>query len=197
VIAAEPVRLAGDRLISRSMDNRLGAYVALEALRRTDERDSLQDAGFAAIAAVQEEIGLFGARTSAFEVQPDLAIAVDVTHATDAPGVNEKELGSHPLGSGPVIGRGSTLSPKLFELLVETAEDAGIDYSVGASGRGTSTDADVIQISRSGIATGLVSIPLRYMHSPVELVDLGDLEATVELIAAFAARVSADIDLSR
>ncbi len=196
VIAAEPVRLAGDRLISRSMDNRLGAYVALEALRRCHERGSLK-ASFAAIAAVQEEIGLFGARTSAFEVRPDLAIAVDVTHATDAPGVDEKEVGSHPLGSGPVIGRGSTLSPKLFELLVETAEAEGIDHSIGASGRGTSTDADMIQISRSGIPTGLVSIPLRYMHSPVELVDLGDLEATVELIAAFAARVEDGIDLSR
>ena len=196
VIAAEPVPHAGDRLASRSMDNRLGSYVALEALRRCHERGSLQ-ASFAAVAAVQEEIGLFGARTSAFEVRPDLAIAVDVTHATDAPGVDEKEVGSHPLGSGPVIGRGSTLSPKMFELLVETAEDEGIEYSVGASGRGTSTDADVIQISRSGIPTGLVSIPLRYMHSPVELVDLGDLEATVELIAAFAARVADGIDLSR
>jgi len=193
VIAAEPVRLAGDRLISRSMDNRLGAYVALEALRRCD---SLK-AGFAAVAAVQEEVGLFGARTAAFEVRPDLAIAVDVTHATDAPGVDEKEVGSHPLGSGPVIGRGSTLSPKMFELIVEAAEEEGIDYTVGASGRGTSTDADVLQISRSGIPTGLVSIPLRYMHSPVELVDLGDLEATVELIAAFAARVADGIDLSR
>jgi endoglucanase len=196
VIAAEPVPLAGDRLASRSMDNRLGSYVALEALRRCHERGSLQ-ASFAAVAAVQEEIGLFGARTSAFEVRPDLAIAVDVTHATDAPGVDEKEVGSHPLGSGPVIGRGSTLSPKMFELLVETAEDEGIEYSVGASGRGTSTDADVIQISRSGIPTGLVSIPLRYMHSPVELVDLDDLEATVELVAAFAARVADGIDLSR
>jgi endoglucanase len=196
VIAAEPVRLAGDRLISRSMDNRLGAFVALEALRRCHERESLQ-ASFAAVAAVQEEIGLFGARTSAFEIRPDLAIAVDVTHATDAPGVDEKEVGSHPLGSGPVIGRGSTLSPKLFELLVETAEAEGIEHTVGASGRGTSTDADVIQISRSGIATGLVSIPLRYMHSPVELVDLGDLEAAVELVAAFAARVADGIDLSR
>jgi putative aminopeptidase FrvX len=196
VIAAEPVRLAGDRLISRSMDNRLGAYVALESLRRCHERDSLQ-ASFAAVAAVQEEIGLFGARTSAFEVRPDLAIAVDVTHATDAPGVEEKEVGSHPLGSGPVIGRGSTLSPKMFELLVEAAEAEGIEHTVGASGRGTSTDADVIQISRSGIPTGLVSIPLRYMHSPVELVDLGDLEATVELVAAFAGRVADGIDLSR
>jgi putative aminopeptidase FrvX len=195
-IAAEPVRLAGDRLVSRAMDNRLGAYVALEALRRCHERGSLSWS-FAAIAAVQEEIGLFGARTSAFEVRPDLAIAVDVTHATDAPGVDEKEVGSHPLGSGPAIGRGSTLSPKVFELLVETAEEAGIEHTVGASGRGTSTDADAIQISRSGIPTGLVSIPLRYMHSPVELVDLGDLEATVELIAAFAARLGEGVDLSR
>jgi len=196
VIAAEPVRLAGNRLASRSMDNRLGSYVALEALRRCHERDSLS-ASFAAVAAVQEEIGLFGARTSTFEVRPDLAVAVDVTHATDAPGVDEKEVGSHPLGSGPVIGRGSTLSPKLFELLVEAAEEEGIEHSIGASGRGTSTDADMIQISRSGVATGLVSIPLRYMHSPVELVDLDDLEATVELIAAFASRVAEGIDLSR
>jgi putative aminopeptidase FrvX len=197
VIAAEPVGLAGERLVSRAMDNRLGAYVALEALRRTNERGSLDGTSFAAVAAVQEEIGLFGARTSAFAVQPDLAIAVDVTHATDAPGVDEKEVGSHPLGSGPAIGRGSTLSPKLFELLVEAAEDAGIEHTVAASGRGTSTDADAIQISRSGIPTGLVSVPLRYMHSPVELVDLGDVEAAVELIAAFAAGLRADVDLSR
>ena len=196
VIAAEPVRLAGGRLISRAMDNRLGAYVALEALRRCHQRDSL-GGSFAAVAAVQEEIGLLGARTAAFEVRPDLAVAVDVTHATDAPGVDEKQIGSHPLGSGPAIGRGSTLSPKLFELLVETAEEAGIEHTVSASGRATNTDADAIQISRSGIPTGLVSIPLRYMHSPVELVDLGDIEATVELIAAFAARLEAGLDLSR
>jgi putative aminopeptidase FrvX len=195
-IAAEPLGLAGDRLVSRAMDNRLGAYVALEALRRCHQRGSLAGS-FAAVAAGQEEIGLFGARTAACQVRPDVAVAIDVTHATDAPGVDEKEIGSHPLGSGPAIGRGSTLSPKVFELLVEAAEEAGIEYSVSASGRSTSTDADAIQISRSGIPTGLVSIPLRYMHSPVELVDLGDVEATVELIAAFAARLSADIDFSR
>jgi endoglucanase len=196
VIAADPTALVGRRLVSRAMDNRLGAYVALEALRRCHERGSLT-AGFAAIAAVQEEIGLYGARTSAFEVRPDLAIAIDVTHATDAPGVDEKQVGSSPLGSGPAIGRGSTLSPKMFELLVETAETAGIEYTISASGRGTSTDADAIQISRSGVPTGLVSIPLRYMHSPVEMVDLADVEATVELIAAFAERVDESIDLSR
>jgi len=196
VIASEPLRLAGDRMVSRSMDNRLGAYVALEALRRCQERDSLQGS-FAAIAAVQEEIGLFGARTSAFAVSPDLAVAIDVTHATDAPGVDEKELGSHEMGSGPVIGRGATLSPKVFELLVEVAEQAGIGHTIGATGNSTSTDADGVQFSRSGIPTGLVSIPLRYMHSPVEMVDLADVEATVELIAAFAARLDDSIDLSR
>jgi putative aminopeptidase FrvX len=196
VIATEPQPMAGDRLVSKAMDNRLGAYVALESLRRCAEGDG-PGGSFAAIASVQEEIGLFGARTAAFEVRPDIAIAVDVTHATDAPGIDEKEEGSHPFGSGPVIGRGSTLSPKVFELLAETAEAEGIDYTITASGRGTSTDADVLQISRSGIPTGVVSIPLRYMHSPVEMVDLRDVEATVELLAAFAARLSDDIDLSR
>ncbi len=195
-IAAEPIRVVGDRLVSRSMDNRLGAFVALESLRRCHERGGLLSS-FAAIAAVQEEIGLFGARTSAFELRPDLAIAVDVTHATDAPGVDEKEIGSHPLGSGPAIGRGSTLSPKVFELLVETAEEAGIEHTISASGRGTSTDADVLQISRSGIPTGLVSIPLRYMHSPVEMVDLADVEATVALITAFALQLNEGVDFSR
>jgi endoglucanase len=196
VIDAEPMSVAGGRLVSRSMDNRLGSYVALEALRRCHERGGLK-ARFAAVAAVQEEIGLFGSRTAAFTVRPDLAVAVDVTHATDAPGVDEKEVGSHPFGSGPVIGRGSTLSPKVYELLRETAEKEGIPYSVGASGNATHTDADSLQISRTGIPTGLVSIPLRYMHSPVEMVDLADLEATVELVAAFAASIAPGIDLSR
>ncbi|MGH2974460.1 MAG: M42 family metallopeptidase [Solirubrobacterales bacterium] len=196
VIAADPVRLAGGRVVSRSMDNRLGAYVALEALRRCHERGSLS-ASFAAIAAVQEEIGLFGARTSAFQVEPDLAIVIDVTHATDAPGIDEKELGSHPLGSGPVIYRGATLSPKLFELLVAIAEEAGIEHTLGATGNSTGTDADAVQFARAGIPTSLVSVPLRYMHSPVEMVDLADLEATVELIVAFAESLNDGLDLSR
>ena len=196
VIATEPQSMAGERLVSKAMDNRLGAYVALESLRRCAEGDG-PGGSFAAVASVQEEIGLFGARTAAFELRPDIAIAVDVTHATDAPGIDEKEEGSHPFGSGPAIGRGSTLSPKVFELLVETAEEEGIDYSISASGRGTSTDADVLQISRSGIPTGVVSIPLRYMHSPVEMVDLRDVEATVELLAAFGRRLSTDWDLTR
>ena len=196
VIAADPVRLAGGRLISRSLDNRLGAYVALEALRRVHERGGFEGQ-MAAVAAVQEEIGSKGAATTAFSLEPDLALAVDVTHATDAPGVEEKELGRHPLGSGPVIGRGSTLSPRIFELLSETAERLDAPHSVEASGRATWTDADAIQIARAGIPAGLISIPLRYMHSPVEMVDLADVEATVELVAAFAAALEPGLDLSR
>lgn len=196
VIAGEPSRLAGGRLVSRAMDNRLGSYVALEALRRCNDSGDIRGS-FAAVAGVQEEIGLHGAKTSAFQVRPDLAVVLDVTHATDAPGIEEKELGSHELGSGPVISRGSTLSPAVFELLVEAAEAAEIPHTLAASGNSTHTDADAIQISRAGIPAGLVSIPLRYMHSPVEMVDLGDVEATIRLITAFASRLDPDIDLTR
>jgi endoglucanase len=196
VVATDPILVDGGRLVSKSMDNRLGAYVALESLRRCHERGELT-VRMAAIASVQEEIGLYGAGTSAFAVAPQLAIAIDVTHATDAPGMDEKESGSHALGSGPVIGRGSTLSPAIFELLCETAERLGIEHTVEASGRRTGTDADAIQISKAGIPTGLVSIPLRYMHSPVEMVDLGDLEAVVELVSGFADSLTGDADLSR
>ena len=196
VIAADPVRLDGSRLVSRSMDNRLGAYVALESLRRVHERGNLKGR-MAAVASVEEEIGLKGALTSSFKVRPDVALAIDVTHATDAPGLNEKELGSHEFGSGPAIGRGSTLSPQVFELLCAAAEGAGIAYTIEAHGRATGTDAGSIHISREGIPTGDLGIPLRYMHSPVEMVDLGDLEAVVELVVAFAEALDETTDLTR
>ena len=196
VIASEPVRLDGSRLVSRSMDNRLGAYVALEALRRVHERGKLRGR-MCAVASVQEEVGLKGAMTSAFAARPDVALAIDVTHETDAPGLNEKELGSHKFGSGPAIGRGSTLSPQVFELLCTAAEGAGIAYTVEAHGRFTGTDSDAVQISRQGVPTGDVGIPLRYMHSPVEMVDLGDLEAVVELVVAFAESLDSGTELGR
>jgi endoglucanase len=196
VIAADPVQLDGSRLVSRSLDDRIGAYVALEALRRVHDRGGLRGR-MAAVAAVQEEIGSHGAHTTAYSIEPDLALAIDVTHATDAPGIEEKELGHHPLGSGAVIARGSTLSPRIFELLVETAERLEIPHTIEASGSRTSTDADAIQIARSGVPTGLVSIPLRYMHSPVELVDLADVDAAVELVAGFALELEPELDLTR
>ncbi len=196
VLAAEPLPLPNGRLASRSLDNRLGSYVALEVARRVAEAGA-GSCSVAGVAAVQEEITMAGSRTTAFAIEPDVAVAVDVTHATDAPGIDKKENGDHALGSGPVIGRGSTLNPKVTELLIETAEAEAIEHTLEASGRSTGTDADAIQIARAGIATGLVSIPLRYMHSAVEMVQLSDVEAVVRLLVAFASRVDGDSDFSR
>ena len=145
----------------------------------------------------QEEITFAGARTTAFTLQPDVAIVVDVTFATDAPGSDEKELGKHRFGSGPVLTRGSTLDPAVFELLHGTAEAEGIPFTVAASARATGTDADAIHLSRAGVPTGAVSIPLRYMHSPVEMVQLDDVEATARLLAAFAQRLEPGTDFRR
>jgi len=196
VITAEPVELRGDRIISRSLDNRLGIYVALEVARRVSEAGG--GAGpVAAVAAVQEEIGAHGARAMAYGLQPDLAIAVDVTHATDAPGVDAGELGEHGLGSGPVITRGAVVSRPLNDLIDAAAESVGIECTTEAAGRSTGTDADSIHLSRTGVATAVVSIPLRYMHPPVELVELADVEATIAVIAAMALRLEAEQTLAR
>ena len=139
-----------------------------------------------AVAAVQEEITFGGSRTTAYALDPDLAIVVDVTHATDAPGVDPKELGKHQLGSGPVIERGSILNPRIFELLHATAEEEGIPFTLAASAGRTGTDADAVHFSRAGVPCGLIGLPLRYMHSPVEVVDLEDVANAARLIAAFA-----------
>ncbi|HTZ88010.1 MAG TPA: M42 family metallopeptidase [Solirubrobacteraceae bacterium] len=196
VIDAEPTELLGGRLISRALDNRLGSYVALEAARLVAEAGG-SGWELAAVAAAQEETTFGGSRTSAFSLAPDAAIVLDVTHATDAPGIEVKEMGKHPLGSGPVISRGSTLNPAVFELLHETAEAEQLPFTVEASGRATGTDADAVHLSRGGIPTGLVSIPLRYMHSPVELVQLEDVENAARLIAAFALRLDSATSFAR
>jgi putative aminopeptidase FrvX len=196
LIAAEPLDLPNGRLVSRALDNRLGVYVALEVARRVKEAGG--GAGpVAGVAAVQEEIGAHGARVMAYGLEPDLAVIVDVTHATDAPGVDPGELGDHGLGSGPVITRGAIVNRALNELLDETAAAEGIACATEASGRGTGTDADVVHFSRAGVPVAVVSIPLRYMHSPVELVDLADVEATIALLTALALRLEADTSLER
>ncbi len=196
VIDSDPVQLLGGRLVSRAMDNRIGSYVALEAARLV-----AQDGGgeweVAAVAATQEEITFGGSRTSAFGLKPDAAIVLDVTHATDAPGIEVKELGKHPLGSGPVVTRGSTIHPRLFELLYDTATAQEIPFTVEASARATGTDADAVHLARAGIPTALVSIPLRYMHSPVELVALEDVHAAARLIAAAALALGGDQSFER
>jgi len=196
VIAGEPVELPNDRVVSRSMDNRLGAFVALETARLV-AADGGAPGDVAGLAVVQEEITFAGARTSAFALEPGVAVVVDVTFSTDPPGNEEKELGKHPTGSGPVIGRGATIHPQVFELLHETAEAHEIPFTVGVSGRFTGTDADAVHLSRSGVPTGVVSIPLRYMHSPVELVQLEDVHNAARLIAAFAQRLGPGTSFER
>jgi putative aminopeptidase FrvX len=196
VIGGEPFEMPNGRIVSRSMDNRLGCFVALETARLVAEAGGAPGDVYGA-AVAQEEITFAGARTTAFTLRPDVAIAVDVTFATDAPGLDEKELGRHRFGSGPVIGRGSTLDPAVFELLHETAEKEGIPFTVAASARATGTDADAIHFAAGGIPTGVVSIPLRYMHSPVEMVQLDDVENAAKLIAAFAQRLEPGLDLRR
>jgi endoglucanase len=196
VIAAEPVELPNGRYVSRSFDNRLGCYVALEAARLVHEAGGAPG-DVHAVAVTQEEITFGGARTTAYSLRPDVAIVVDVTFATDQPGIDEKELGKHRFGSGGVINRGSTMDPKVFDLLYEAGEAEDIPFTVSASARATGTDADAFHISRGGIPTGVVSVPLRYMHSPVEMVQLDDVDNAARLIAAFARRLGPDVDFRR
>jgi endoglucanase len=189
VISGDPVEFPNDRLVSRALDNRLGCYVAYEAARQVAEAGGAAGE-VVAVAAVQEEITFAGARTTAHALRPDVAIVVDVTHATDAPGIDERENGTHPFGSGPVIERGSTLHPQVFELLHDAAEAESIPFTVAASARFTGTDADAFHLSRDGIPTGLIGLPLRYMHSPVEMVQLDDIANAAKLAAAFARRLA-------
>jgi putative aminopeptidase FrvX len=184
-----PLALRGERVASRSFDNRAGCYVALEAARRIAEQGGAPG-DVIAVAAVQEEVGDFaGSRTTAFGIEPDAAIAIDVTRASDIRGGDHEEEGKVSLGAGPTLTRGPTIHPDIFELLHETAEDEGIPFGVEVTRGNTWTDADAVYLSRRGVPTGLVSIPLRYMHSPIETADLGDVEGAVRLIVAFALRL--------
>lgn len=199
VIDARLVELGNNRVASRSVDNRIGAWTVLEALRLLAQQQESLTAQVTAVATTQEEIGYQGggARTSAFALEPDVALVVDVTFATDVPGIEKKQVGEHKLGSGPVLGRGSASHPGVFERLAETAEAEGIPYTIEARPKQTSTDADAIHVVRGGVATANISVPNRYMHSPNEIVSLDDLDATARLIAAFCRGLSADVDFTR
>jgi endoglucanase len=184
-----PLALHGERVASRSFDNRIGCYVALEAARRIAERGG-GPGDVIAVAAVLEEVGDFaGSRTAAFATEPEVALAIDVTRATDIRGGDHEAEGKIFLGGGPTLTRGPLLHPDVFELLHDTAEAEGIPFTLEVSRADTYTDADAVYLSRRGVPTGLVSIPLRYMHSPVETADLADIEGAVRLIAAFALRL--------
>ncbi len=195
VLSAEPGELPNGRIVSRSLDNRLGAYIALEVARRAAEAGAPGDV--VAIAAAQEEIGCHGARTAVFALEPDLALVFDVTTASDSPGADPSDDGEHGLGSGPTILRGPLLHPRLVELLLETAEADGIPYTLEVAGGQTNTDADYTHISRGGVPTAVVSVPLRYMHSPSELAQLSDVEDAIRLSVGFLQRLEPGLDLAR
>jgi endoglucanase len=196
VIDARIMDMPNNRIVSRAIDDRIGAFVVLEALRRYAEKPGA--ARVIAAATAQEEIGYAGggARVAAQQLDASMAIVVDVTFATDHPGVEKKELGEHNVGGGPVLTRGSIVHPVVFRLLADTAKKLEIPYSVHAAGRFTSTDADGIHLTREGVATALLSIPNRYMHSPNELVSLDDLDRAAALIAEACRAVTAETDFT-
>lgn len=172
-----------EKVVGRGFDNKAGAFIVSETLRILPRKNL--KASVYGVATVQEEIGLRGAKTSAYGITPDIGIAIDVTFATDYPDMDKKKVGDIKIGGGPVIARGPNINPKVFELLTKTAQEAKIPHQIEGIPYGTGTDANVIQLTKAGIATGLVSIPNRYMHTPVELVSLKDLENTAKLLAAF------------
>ncbi len=196
VIDAEPLDFRHGRVVSRSLDNRVGCYVAAEAARLVAESGGAPG-DVLAMAVTQEETTFAGSRTSAFAHDPDLAIVVDLTFATDQPGVELGQITKHPLDSGPVIARGTSLHPLVFELLYEAAEAEGVPFTLESLGKGTGTDADAIHLSRAGVPSGLVSVPCRYMHSPIEMVSLADVDASARLIAAFARRLEPGTSFER
>ncbi len=185
-------QLDRDLVVAAGFDDKMGVFVCMKAMRILADRDI--DCGLYAVSTVQEEIGLRGAQTSAFGIDPVAGIAVDVTHASDYPGCEKTEQGDVRIGGGPVIARGPNINPVLGEMLQTTAGENDISVHIEAAARGTGTDANVIQLTRAGVATALVSVPNRYMHTPVEIIALSDLDNAARLIAETVAKIDGDID---
>jgi endoglucanase len=183
-------RLHGDRVASRGFDYKAGCFVVAEVLRLVKTAGKKLNVDLYGVSSVQEEIGLRGGTTSSYSVNPDVGICVEVDFATDQPDVEKKHNGEVGLGKGPILTRGANINPRLFELLSTTAEKQKIAIQHTANPRATGTDANVMQISRNGVATALVKIPLRYMHTPIETVSLSDLENAAKLIVAVLDQIS-------
>jgi putative aminopeptidase FrvX len=196
VIDSQAYDFPNGRLVSRSIDDRIGAFIVLEALRRYAEKPGA--ARVVAAATTQEEIAWHGggAAVCAHQVNPQVALVVDVTFATDHPNIDKKEIGEHKMGGGPILSRGALISPVVFSTLRDTAKKHNIAHAIHAVGRDTSTNADAIHIAREGVATGLVSIPNRYMHSPNEMVSLQDVDNAATLIAEFCRAITPETDLT-
>jgi putative aminopeptidase FrvX len=180
--------------VSRAFDDKMGAYICARVLEEVKKAGGAPG-DLVAAATVQEEVGLRGGQTSAYGVDPVIGIALEVGHATDYPDVEKRTHGEASCGKGPIIGRGPNINPALFELLVEAAEKAKVPYQIGAEPRGTGTDANAIQLSRGGKAAALVSVPLRYMHTPTEVLALSDIEDSVKMLTRFVLDLDPKVDL--
>jgi tetrahedral aminopeptidase len=185
-------RLQGELATAKSFDNRMAVFIVAETLRLL-QGQPLQAAVYG-VSTVQEEIGLRGARTASFGIDPEVGVALDVCHAVDYPDADKRKVGDIKIGRGPVIARGANISPRVFDLLVSAAREESIPYQVEAQPAGTGTDANAMQLNRAGMATGLVSVALRYMHTPCEVLSLEDLENACRLCAAFARRLTVDMN---
>ena len=184
--------LSRDLVTTKATDNKVGVFAAGAVLASLAQEETT--ANIYSVSSVQEEIGLRGARTSAYGVDPQVGIAIDVTHATDYPEANKSSNGDISLGKGPVIAVGANINPKVLSLLKEAAKQAKIKYQMLAAPMATGTDANAMQISRAGVATGLVSIPCRYMHTPNEVMSLSDLDNTAKLLSQFARLIDDEVD---
>lgn len=186
--------LDGDLMVSHAFDDKISILAVAEALRLLKGRKL--SAAVYGVSTVQEEIGLRGAQTSSYGIGAQVGIAIDVTFATDYPGMNRTRAGDVSLGKGPVIARGANINPQVYKILCEVAKDLEIPHQIASHGRGTGTDANAMQLNQGGMATGLVSIPLRYMHTPCEVVAQSDVENVAKLLARFIERVNKDTNFT-
>lgn len=170
-------------MASRAFDDKIGSFIVVETMRQIYKRRF--NAAVFGVSTVQEEVGFRGAKISSFGIEPDIGIAIDVGFATDYPGINKKKAGDVKIGAGPILARGANINPKLGRMLIDTAEKHKIPYQMSGEPRGTGTDANAIQLSKSGVAAALISIPLRYMHTPVEVLSISDVENAIKLLASF------------
>jgi putative aminopeptidase FrvX len=194
---AEFRELMTDRAAARGFDNKVGAFVVAEALRHLKEDGGLHnDVGVYATGTVQEEVGLRGATTASFSIDAKTGIAVDVTFSTDYPSVPKEKWGDAHIGGGPLVTRGANINPIVFGMLRNAAEEDGIPYQVEVEGGRSGTDAEAMQISRGGMATGLLGVPIRYMHTPCEFLSLTDVENCAKLMAAYCRRVTPETDFT-
>ncbi len=183
--------LTGSRVVGRAIDNRIGGFILSQVLESLSARPERTVATVLAVNAVQEEIGGAGAKMIAYRLQPQAAIVLDVTHATDSPGIDKNKHGSVRLGQGPSLTHGTANHPRIVERLIALARQ--LDLPIQHEAYSPGTDTERIYSSRTGVPSALLSIPLRYMHSPVELVDLNDVERCVRLLTAFVETIKEDL----